>query len=374
MPKQELPYWLAASYVKGARPRMIQRLLEKFNDIVSVFQASAMDLREAGLSELEVALIREPDWRAVEKDLRWAENKNHQILTLRDEIYPRLLKEISSPPLILYILGDPAVLSQPQVAIIGSRHPTNEGISRARAFAETLVKSGYVITSGLALGIDGASHRGALLAYGRTIGVLGTGLNQIYPTSHQRLADEIVETRGAVISEFPLEMQALPSNFPRRNRIIAGLSVGVLVVEAALKSGSLITAKCALNEGREVFAIPGSIDHPLSRGCHHLIRQGAKLVETAQDILEDIGILSQLCTPPKPDPQKITLSVNNRLVYDQVGGGVTSVDEILLRSGLTAGEVSSILLILELDGYIQSVAGGYRRNGGELLMENKTNV
>lgn len=362
-----LPYWLAALYLPETGPRSIQRWLEKFdNDIKNVFEASHVALREAGLSDVQVQAVREPDWRSVEGDLRWMEGEQHHILTLADMRYPPLLKEISDPPCVLFVLGDPAVLSRPQMAMVGSRHPTPDGLQLAAQFAGALVEAGCVITSGLALGIDGASHRGALAANGLTIGVMGTGLSKIYPSSHRALAHEIVRKRGAVISEFPLTMSAHPSNFPRRNRLIAGLSLGVLVVEAAIKSGSLITARYALEQGREVFAIPGSIHQPLSRGCHHLIRQGAKLVETAQDVIEEVGALHQICQKLPESVQVPALSGNQRIIYDHVGREMTPVDVILLRSELTAGEVSSILLLLELDGYIQSVPGGYKRNEANL--------
>ena len=251
-----------------------------------------------------------------------------------------------------------------QLAIVGSRRATASGLQTAEEFAYHLAMSGLVITSGLALGIDGASHRGALNANGHTIGVAGTGLNQLYPPANRKLAVEIMERQGAVISEFPLNTFPKAANFPRRNRIISGLSVGVLVVEAALKSGSLITVKHALEQGREVFAIPGSIHNPLARGCHHLIRQGAKLVETASDIQEELhGFASLAARPEQPGSGAgaLKMSLENSKIFEHIGYETTPIDMIILRSGLTAAEVSSILLKLELQGFVQSVTGGYIR-------------
>jgi DNA processing protein len=270
------------------------------------------------------------------------------------------LKEISDPPLVLFVRGNKDILSVRQVAMVGARNATPAGIKNAEQFAYALAEAGYAVTSGLALGVDGACHRGALAAKGMTIGVCGTGLNYIYPISHRSLATNMIQHNGAVISEFPLATTPRAENFPRRNRVIGGMSVGVLVVEAALKSGSLITARHALEQGREVFAIPGSIHNPLTKGCHHLIRQGAKLVETIGDILEELGGLS-LATALVPTMEISHLSPKERWLLEQIGYEITSMDAILLHSGLTAGEVSSMLLTLELNGYIQSVPGGYIR-------------
>ena len=237
------------------------------------------------------AFLAAPGWDRVEPDLRWAEDESHHILTLHDLAYPRLLREIADPPPLLFVHGNPALLSRPQIAIVGSRNPSAGGRSLAEDFARSLCRSGLIVTSGMALGIDAASHQGALRAKGGTIAVAGTGPDRIYPARHRSLAQAIVE-QGAIISEFSLGTPALPGNFPRRNRIISGLSLGVLVVEAACKSGSLITARLAAEQGREVFALPGSIHNPLARGCHRLIRQGAKLVEDIGDILEELGPLA----------------------------------------------------------------------------------
>ena len=351
-----LRYWLAALYLPDVGPRTLQRWLEHFPNIEKLFLASPAEWQAANIAPTFQHALRQPNWQAVEKELAWAEIASQRILCLDDSEYPSLLKEISDPPLILYVRGEVSALSQIQLAIVGSRNPSPAGSANAQHFAFHLAQAGFAITSGLALGVDAAGHRGALSAKGVTIGVLGTGLQQIYPTSHRALAEEICQSGGALISEFPLETKALPHHFPRRNRIIAGLSQGVLVVEAALKSGSLITARHALEQGREVYAIPGSIHHPLARGCHHLIRQGAKLVETVEDILEELQPGVRLPRKEHVPREKIAHDL-----LEKIDDAVTPIDMIILRSGLTAGEVSSILLALELQGRIHSVPGGYVR-------------
>jgi DNA processing protein len=367
MKTHHLPFWLAALYLPEIGPRKFVRWLAKFSDIKALFTASTEELRAAGLTEAHILSLQSPDWKAVERDLAWSEISGNHLISCADAVYPDLLKDISDPPLLLYVKGNVQALQRIQIAMVGARNATSAGLKNAELFAATLASAGYGITSGLALGIDGASHRGTIKARGVTIAVCGTGLNHIYPRSHVTLVNDIIEHQGAVISEFPLPVPPLAANFPRRNRIIGGLSVGVLVVEAALKSGSLITARHALDNGREVFAIPGSIHNPLTRGCHHLIRQGAKLVETAADIIEELGSFGVPAPCPRAatvGPQikeMTTLSPFHRQVLEQITYEITSMDVIVLRSGLTIGELSSILLILELNGYIQSVPGGFVR-------------
>jgi DNA processing protein len=295
----DLQHWLALWHIPGIGPGRFAKLLQRFPDLKHLFEASELELQSLGLKEEVVAAIRNPDWRAVERDLRWAERSGCYIVTVLDEIYPNLLKEIPGAPPVLFVQGQVEVLSLPQIAMVGSRHPSKAGVEVARDFASHLVEAGLAITSGLALGIDSASHRGALEARGKTVAVLGNGLNEIYPAANKKLAQQIIQS-GALVSEFPLDLEPLKTNFPRRNRIVSGLSLGTLVVEATLRSGSLITAYLANEQNREVFAIPGSIHHHLARGCHLLIRRGAKLVETVQDILEEIPISSRsLCCHPK---------------------------------------------------------------------------
>jgi DNA processing protein len=363
-----LHYWLAAMHLPNIGPRIFLRWLEQFSDIQSLFQASNDELHEKGFNEVQQNILQQADWRQVEQDLKWAEAEGHHIIHLQHEDYPALLREISDPPLVLFVKGNKQALVAKQLAIVGARNATPAGLKNAEDFAAHLTQAGYAITSGLALGVDGASHRGALAANGITIGVCGTGLNYIYPYSHRTLAKNMLQQDGAIISEFPLAVSPRAENFPRRNRVIAGMSQGVLVVEAALKSGSLITARHALEQGREVFAIPGSIHNFLARGCHHLIRQGAKLVETCEDILEELSGQRPLWLPVQKSAQEEDLShlsEPERRVLLQIEYEITPYDVIVLRAGLTAGEVSSMLLILELNGYIQSAPFGYIRKGRE---------
>lgn len=302
----------------------------------------------------------------IDTALTWSQQPDCHLVTIDDPAYPLLLKETADPPLLLYVRGDPALLAKAQIAMVGSRQASPLGLRNAEQFAYALANAGYVITSGLAKGIDGASHRGALRATGRTIAVMGTGQANVYPPVHQRLADQIAAEGGAVITEFPLHTAPLASCFPRRNRIIAGLALGVLVVEAALRSGSLITARQAAEAGREVFALPGSIHHVQARGCHYLIRQGAKLVETAADIVEELGALTAIVVDSATGGKNNTsreISPEQLQLLEQIEYAVTPLDEIILLSGLTASKVSSILLSLELCGYVQSVTGGYMRVG-----------
>jgi DNA processing protein len=306
----------------------------------------------------------------IEADLRWLEQDDHHIITLTDERYPTQLKELNDAPLLLYVRGDPDYLQQPQLAIVGSRNATAVGRTTAREFAHHLSDMGITITSGLASGIDGASHEGALQGLAGTIAVVAHGLDIVYPAQHQKLAQQISE-HGAIISEMPIGTQLQRGLFPRRNRLISALSLGTLIVEAALKSGSLITARLALEQNREVFAIPGSIHNPMARGCHQLIRQGAKLVESASDILEDLPLSDEqnttypikksINTPEKlKDPLK-TLDRDHQKLLKCLAYEPTSIDELVTSSRFSAAEVASMLLILELEGVIASQDGRFTR-------------
>lgn len=357
----QLPYWLAAAHVVNMTPGQFAQCLQVFPTISSLFLASQEEWKLCGLTPAQIQSLRFPDWQEVEASLKWAQKETHHLVTLDDPRYPALLKEISDPPLVLFIKGDASILSQQQIAMVGARRITVYGEKHAMAFAASLARAGLVITSGLARGVDAVSHRGTLNAAGRTIAVTGTGLLITYPANHNRLADEIVACGGALVSEFPLSALPQAYHFPRRNRIISGLSCGVLVVEAAVESGSLITARHAAEQGREVFAIPGPIQSPVSRGCHALIRQGAKLVESPEDILEEFGLNNPVEFSPPLAIMPPTLNSVEQKIYDHIGPSVASQDEIILRSGLTAGAVSSILLSLELRGYIRAVTGGYVR-------------
>lgn len=302
----------------------------------------------------------------VERHLRWLDHPSHHFIPIGSPRYPALLADLPDAPAALLVSGDPDLLGLPQLAIVGSRNPSGAGTDNARQFAAHLARSGLAITSGLAIGIDAAAHRGALDAGGRTIAVCGTGLDIDYPRANAGLSVEIASS-GALVSEFPLGTQATKSNFPRRNRIISGLSLGTLVVEAAVQSGSLITARLAAEQGREVFAIPGSIHNALARGCHRLIRQGAKLVETADDIFAELRALTDLLGEQARAEAKTAestavlapaLDKEYEILLDALGFEPASVDVLIARTGLKADEVASMLLILELEARIDACPGG----------------
>lgn len=350
---EELKRLLALLRVRGAYSKLSGLLLQS-SSLRQAFDA-------AGNCQIAHG---KADWASVDKDLAWLAAKDRYLIHKGSLLYPPLLKEIQSSPPVLFVQGNPKLLSQPQIAMVGSRNPTSIGCETALAFAQYFSKAGFTVTSGLAVGIDAAAHQGALSGVGGTIGVLGSGLDRIYPTSHQALAAAIVEHGGALVSEFPTAVPPLPTHFPRRNRIISGLALGVFVVEATLNSGSLITAKYALEQGREVFAAPGSIHSPLAKGCHALIKQGAKLVEAAQDILEELGAFIQYRTPVPVQPEALqdeVLSSGLEALLTKIGYDCTPVDLIVARSGLTPQAVSSMLLELELIGRVTPVPGGYAR-------------
>ena len=353
--------WLALRRLRGVGTRTQFELLDHFGSIEAIFSASRGQLEKTlvGKNEAIDALLAGPDEKVLKSELEWLSEPGHHLLTWSDPDYPVLLREIPDPPLVLYIAGERQLLSARQLAIVGSRNPTPMGRENARAFAKSLAGAGLVITSGMALGVDGAAHRGALEAGGKTIAVAGTGLDRVYPARHRDLAHEIVK-RGALVSEFPLGTPPLPENFPVRNRIISGLSLGTLVVEAALQSGSLITARMANEQGREVFAIPGSIHAPQARGCHALIRQGAKLVETAQDILEELGPLAGVALQAVHETTPPALRLDSTMVtlLEHIGHDPVSIDTLIERSGLTADAVSSMLLQMELNGLVSNCPGG----------------
>jgi DNA processing protein len=342
----------------------MQRLLQAMPDPAAVLAASPSALQQLGLSRQAVEALRHPQQPAIERDLAWRAQPGNPILVITDPRYPPLLRQLPDAPPLLYVHGDPGLLCAPQLAMVGSRNPTPAGQQTATDFARHLAAAGLVITSGLAAGIDAASHLGALDAGGRTIAVTGTGLDRVYPAGNRALARRIAG-QGALVSEFPLGTPPLAENFPRRNRILSGLSLGTLVVEAALRSGSLITARCATEQGREVFAIPGSIHNTLARGCHALIRQGAKLVETAADILEELGPLAASVdtdpvSAPGTEPAEDWLPAPEySQLLDFMGFDLIPIDALVHRSGLTPAEVSSMLLQLELAGYVASSPGGH---------------
>ncbi len=309
------------------------------------------------------------DWSGVQRDLNWLATKsNAHVITLRDPLYPQALKHIADPPPVLYVLGDANVLQAQQIAMVGSRACSTNGLRNARMFAQQLAQAGLVITSGLALGIDAASHNGALAhVNGKTVAVLAHGLDTIYPKQHIRLAEQIIQ-QGCLVSESAIGIIPLPKQFPRRNRLISGLSLGVLIVEAELNSGSLITARYAIEQGRELFAIPGSINLPKSRGCNSLIKQGAKLVENLDDVLEELEALlnysfrDKYAGVVKNCSGQVALNVNQQQLMQFIDDEATSVDAIIMQTGMASNAVGSMLLELELQGVISAVPGGYARN------------
>ncbi len=320
------------------------------------------------LTTAAAAWLASPAQERIEADLRWLASSGVCLLPATDPRYPPLLLHLPDAPAVLYVLGEAALLGEPQVAMVGSRNPTPAGRETARDFAAALAHAGLVVTSGLALGIDAACHAGALDAGGETIAVLGTGLDEIYPAANHKLADRIAG-RGAVITEFPPGTPPLQKNFPHRNRIIAGLSLGTLVVEAACRSGSLITARLAGDAGREVFAIPGSIRSELSHGCHQLIRQGAKLVERPEDLLAElkISLVDQIVAPPRGTPSSAsTLDKEYKILLDALAFEPASVDSLIERTGMNSESIASMLLILELEGHVAPHPGGrYIRMAGQ---------
>jgi len=361
--------WLRLLRLPGIGARRRLELINYFGSVEALFGAARGQLDRL-LADVPVALkaLRaEPDEKQIGADLAWLAEPQRHLLTWLDEDYPRLLREIPDPPVALFVMGERRLLGQPQLAVVGSRNASAAGRENARAFAREMGHAGLVITSGMALGIDGAAHRGALEAGSPTIAVMGTGLDRVYPARHRELAHAIA-AQGALVSEFPLGTPPRPENFPIRNRIVSGLALGVLVVEAAERSGALITARLAGEQGREVFAIPGSIHSPLSRGCHRLIRQGAKLVETARDILEDLGPLASVVIPEAANPDIApSLAADDlpepaRTLLACLGHEPVTIDGLIERSGLTADTVSSMLLVLELNGLVASGPGGsYQR-------------
>ena len=367
--RNKLKLYLALNRLTGMTAKDIEILSQYDGDLASFMSSSSASLNSAGFSNLSIKQLKRLDWQLVEDELRWAEEENHHIVTLVDDDYSGLLRNISAPPIVLFVHGSLDCLKKPQLAMVGSRNPTPVGKETALQFAQYLAATGLVITSGLAMGIDAASHMGALQT-GSTIAVMGTGIDQIYPAKNQALMESIIE-RGAVISEFPLYTQPKRSNFPRRNRIISGLSMGTLVVEAAKRSGSLITAHCACEQGREVFAIPGSIHNPLSRGCHKLIREGAKLVEKAHDILEELELATKIINSEKNAQGEMVLNDNKEVLDEDrrkllscIGFEATAIETLISRTGFAPREISSMLLMLELADYVKQVPGGYIRKQG----------
>ena len=368
----DLAAWLRLVATEGVGTQTARDLLTQFGLPEQIFDTSFSALQKHIPEKIARALsgpIPSEIQAHIDQTLAWVAQENNYVITLGDEDYPQSLLSIADPPVLLYVKGRPAFLNMPTVAIVGSRNASAQGMLNADRFAQNLSEAGLTVVSGLALGIDTGAHTGAIKSAqqgyaGSSIAVIGTGLDIVYPAANRALAHQIAEV-GCIISEYSLGTPAIAHNFPRRNRIISGLSLGVLVVEAAAQSGSLITARSALEQGREVFAIPGSIHSPLAKGCHQLIRQGAKLVESAQDILEELRWQStdsknthssgvQIAASNLSDPKLQSLLEN-------MGHEALSVDQLIVRTGLPVSSVQAALLNLELQGQIETLPGGQIR-------------
>jgi len=356
--------WMALSRAPALDVPILCAAFERLGGIAAFIDASDEARECAGIPVPARAYLRSAAALPSGVERAWIQGPHHHLVTFADPRYPASLRELARPPIALYVAGQPEVLNDPQLSIVGSRNPTPAGRDTAFAFAESLAECGLAITSGLAEGIDSAAHRGALAAQGITLAVLGNGIDSIYPRGNQRLSEEI-RFRGALISEFPLGTPPRRENFPQRNRIIAGLSLGTLVVEAARRSGSLITARLAGDQNRELFAVPGSIHNPLSRGCHELIRQGAKLTETVADILSELNFSAFFerarRVPGSPDSAAelaAGMDKEHKILLDALGFDPADLDMLVVRTGFKAEAVSSMMLILELEGHVQAAPGG----------------
>jgi len=354
--------WLSLCLIPGLGNTTIKRLLEAFGNPEDIFRADLSELGSIEGVRRDVAheILKRRFASDAERELRKVERCNARIITFMDPLYPKPLREIGSPPMLLYVKGKDIPLDKTFVAMVGSRNPTHYGIEAAKKIGMGLARRGAGVVSGLARGIDSASHIGCLRGGGVTIAVLGTGIDRIYPATNKELSEEIAEN-GVVLSEFPMGTPPEPRNFPIRNRIISGLSKGVAVVEATKKSGSLITASCALDQGREVFAVPGSIDSFKSTGTHFLIKQGAKLVENAEDILEEFGFRGRgvyeggdvRASAARP----MGMNESEKKIYDIIGDYPIHIDQIVRRGELDPGQTSSILMKMELMGVVQQLPG-----------------
>ena len=350
----ELAAWIKLSLVPGLGGQGLRKLLTAYGLPQQIVAAGRAALSRFVSAEIAARILSDLDSPAVDAALEWAAAEGNAVVTLADGEYPRSLLETPDPPALLYLRGRRELLARPGLAVVGSRNATPHGVSNAEHFARAFSAAGLTIVSGLALGIDAAAHRGGLDAAGSTIAVLGTGADILYPQRNRALGERIA-SEGLIVSEFSLGTPPHGANFPRRNRVISGLARGCLVVEAALASGSLITARLAAEQGREVFAIPGSIHSPHAKGCHALIKQGAKLVESAEDLLQELGVQGLAARPAATDP--VISGLLAHLGYD-----LCDIDTLCARSGLTAAAVSAMLLRLELDGKVASLPGGlYQR-------------
>lgn len=359
-PPAELEARLRLQRLPEIGPKRFQSLINAFGSAASALSAPASAWRSLGVPAISSEARRSPEVRdGASAALAWLERPGQHLLMWDDPAYPALLGEIDDAPPLLFVAGDAQLLERPQLAVVGSRRATPPALDTAAAFSRCLAKAGFTITSGLALGIDGAAHRAAMQVGGQTIAVLGTGLQKLYPQRHRDLARQIFESGSALVSDYPLEAGPLPGNFPRRNRIISGLSLGVLVVEAGLASGSLITARLAAEQGREVYAVPGSIHHPGSKGCHQLIRDGALLVESVEQIIDSLRGWQNLPPPPDSAPGEATHPLLALLhVAPQTSEGLA------LSSGQALTQVLAALTELEIDGKVSCEAGRWFARSG----------
>lgn len=358
----ELAQWIRLERTPGVGPGTARKLLAAFGLPENIFSAglpSLLQLVHEPVARSLLAPLSGETRAQIDKTLEWAAQPGNHALTLADEHYPRSLLDIADPPLIVYAKGRRELLSSPSLAVVGSRNATTQGMVNAEQFSAVLSEAGLTIISGLALGIDTAAHTGGLRGAGSTVAVIGTGADIVYPARNRALAHRIAES-GCIVSEYPLGMGALAANFPRRNRIISGLAQGVLVVEAAAQSGSLITARMAGDQGRDVFAIPGSIHSPLSKGCHLLIKQGAKLVESAQDVLEELRHFKPPSLPAAP-PSAIGKPAGDTGILAKLGFDPVAPDVLAARCEIDIAALNAELLTLELDGHVEMLPGGMVR-------------
>lgn len=362
--------WLMLTRISGLGFSRISKLLIEFESVENIFNQSVYP-NHLNIPKSAQSMLKNPDLNLISLDLDWLEHDNNSLLAIDNDMYPPLLKKTDSPPPLLFITGNPDVLLFPQLAVVGSRNASSIGLKNTKSFCHDLAQKGITITSGMALGVDGKAHNAAISAGGTTIAVMGTGLDVVYPAKHKELAHSIAKN-GALVSEFPTGTKPNAHNFPRRNRIICGLSLGTLVVEAGLQSGTLITARQTMEINRPVMAIPGSIHSPIVKGCHLLIKQGAKLVESADEILEELAPLAQSLSleikeklsildnktvKSEKNPYIKGDNKDHQLVLEHIMFEATPINEIIEKSGLKAQEVASILLILELDDKIQTLPG-----------------
>lgn len=357
LPPAELEARLRLHSLPDMGPKRIRKLFTAFDTASAALSAPATAWRALGLPQASCDARRSPEVRQQAANaLVWLEDERHHVLMWDSTTYPALLAELSDAPPLLFVAGDASILEQPQLAMVGSRNASKPGLDTAHSFARSLAAGGFVITSGLALGVDGAAHQGALDAGGKTVAALGTGLQRMYPARHKRLAAEIIERGGALVSELPLGCAPHASNFPRRNRIISGLSLGVLVVEASPASGSLITARLAAEQGREVYAIPGSIHHPGAKGCHQLLREGATLVESIEDILQALRGWQRVSSQAQP-AQLPLLQPPQHPLLALLHAAPHSSEALALGLGISLSEVLVQLTELELDGLVACESG-----------------